>query len=129
MGKKKTVLIIDDDRDYVASTRALMEAGGWEVSEAYSGADGLAAAKKKNPDLILLDIIMKEQNEGLVTLEQMRKVPALEKTPVIVISSLYASQPAFQVDPAAGKLAAQLFIPKPIEPAHLLREAARLTGT
>ncbi len=50
------VLVIEDNRDSADSLRLLLEICGCEVSVAYTGPDGLAAAKAARPDLVLCDI-------------------------------------------------------------------------
>ena len=129
MSEPKTVLIIDDDSDYVRAIQALLESSGYKVRSATNGRDGLQLAKTLEPDMILLDVMMSERTEGFFVLQEMRRVPALSKTPIVVVSSFYSDEPAFRVDPEAGWLPANLFLAKPVEPARLLAEAARLTGT
>jgi CheY-like chemotaxis protein len=129
MSEPKTVLIIDDDRDYVRAIQALLESSGYKVRSASNGREGLQLAKTMEPDLVLLDVMMSERTEGFFVLQEMRRVPSLTHTPVIVVSSIYSDEPAFRVDPEAGWLPANLFLTKPVEPARLLAEAARLTGT
>ncbi len=126
MSEPKTVLVIDDDRDFVAAIEALLVSSGYRVSTALNGRDGLQEAKKLQPDLILLDVMMTERTEGFFALQELRRIPALSHTPVIVISSIYTDQPVFRVSPEAGWLPANLFLPKPVEPARLLEEARRL---
>jgi CheY-like chemotaxis protein len=128
MSEPKTVLIIDDDSDYVRSTQALLESSGYKVRSAANGRDGLQLAKTMEPDLVLLDIMMSERTEGFFVLQEMRRTPALSNTPVIVMSSIYADERSFRVDPEAGWLPANLFLAKPVEPARLLAEAMRLTS-
>jgi two-component system alkaline phosphatase synthesis response regulator PhoP len=128
MSEPKTVLIIDDDSDYVRAIQALLESAGYKVRSAANGRDGLQLAKTLEPDLILLDVMMSERTEGFFVIQEMRRVPILNKTPVIVISSIYSDEAAFRVDPEAGWLPANLFLAKPVEPARLLAEAARLTS-
>lgn len=129
MSEKKRVLIIDDDSDYAAAITALLENSGYEVSRAANGTDGLDMAKALRPDLILLDVMMTERTEGFFTLQSMRSVPALARTPIIVASSVYAEFPHFRVNPKAGWLPADQFLPKPIDPETLLSEVKRLTTT
>ncbi len=126
MSKPKTVLIIDDDADFVRAIGALLASAGYDVGSAANGREGLALAKQTQPDLILLDVIMTERTEGFFTLQQIRGVAALSRTPVIVVSSIYTDQPLFKVNPDAGWLPADLFLPKPVDPARLIRESARL---
>jgi two-component system alkaline phosphatase synthesis response regulator PhoP len=128
MNQAKTVLIIDDDPDFRRAVGHLLQSAGYVVTTASNGRDGLAQAKTVRPDLILLDVMMQDRTEGFFTLEQIRDVAALRATPVIVISSIYADHPVFRVSPESGWLPADLFLPKPIEPARLIAESARLTA-
>lgn len=128
MSEAKTVLIIDDDADFVRALGHLLESAGYVVAAAANGRDGLAQAKTVRPDLILLDVMMQDRTEGFFTLEQIRDVAALRATPVIVISSIYSDHPVFSVRPEAGWLPADLFLPKPVDPARLIAESARLTA-
>ncbi|MBE3072203.1 MAG: response regulator [Acidobacteria bacterium] len=126
MSKAKSVLIIDDDADFVRAIGGLLTSVGYTVESAGNGREGLNLAKTIQPDLILLDVIMTERTEGFFTLQQLRSVPALRHTPVIVVSSIYTDQPLFKVNPEAGWLPADLFLPKPVDPARLIQESARL---
>ncbi len=128
MNQPKTVLIIDDDPDFLRAVGHLLESAGYAVRTASNGRDGLAEAKTVRPDLILLDVMMQDRTEGFFTLEQIRDVAALRATPVIVISSIYSDHPVFRVNPESGWLPADLFLPKPVDPARLLEESARLTS-
>lgn len=128
MSTATCILIIDDDRDFVLAIGGLLTSAGYAVHSAANGRDGLSLAKSLQPDLILLDVIMTERTEGFFTLQQMRATPALRGTPVIVVSSIYSDQPFFKVSPEAGWLPASLFLPKPVDPARLLREIERLTA-
>jgi two-component system alkaline phosphatase synthesis response regulator PhoP len=127
MSESKKVLIIDDDRDFVNAIESLLQASGYQVRSACNGREGLHLARTIQPDLILLDVMMTERTEGFFMLQEARRIPELSQTPVIVISSIYADQPIFRVSPEAGWLPANLFLPKPVDPARLLAEVRRLT--
>jgi CheY-like chemotaxis protein len=126
MNESKTVLIIDDDPDFLAAVGHLLQTRGHAIRTARDGDEGFDLAMEIEPDLILLDVMMRERTEGFFTLERIRATPALKNTPVIVISSIYTNHPGFRVDPAAGWLPADLFLAKPVEPARLVAEAERL---
>ncbi len=128
MSEPKTVLIIDDDRDFVSAIAALLETSGYKVRSAADGRAGIDLAKLIHPDLILLDVMMTERTEGFFTLQEFRRLPGLGRTPVMVVSSIYADQPIFRVSPEAGWLPADLFLPKPVDPARLLEEIRKLTS-
>ena len=52
----KRILVVEDNEDNRRIMRDLLEASGFEPIEAITGEDGLAAAKREKPDLILMDI-------------------------------------------------------------------------
>jgi CheY-like chemotaxis protein len=128
MSEPKKVLIIDDDPDFVSAIGALLESAGYVVQSAVNGREGLQLAKTTQPDLILLDVMMTERTEGFFALQELRRTSTLKRMPVIVISSIYTEEPVFRVSPEAGWLPANLFLPKPVDPARLLGEVRRLTG-
>lgn len=128
MSEAKKILIVDDDPDYVAAITALLENAGHQVLSAANGRDGLEEAKVHRPDLILLDVMMSERTEGFFVLHELRGFAPLRETPVIVVSSIYSDQPVFRVSPEAGWLPADLFLPKPVDPARLLEEVTRMTA-
>jgi len=57
MGKKK-ILVVDDEVDLVKTIQVYLELGGYKVLTSYNGDDALNQARKENPDLILLDIML-----------------------------------------------------------------------
>jgi len=126
MKESSTVLIIDDDSDFLVAVGHLLEARGYGVRTARDGREGFDLARALEPDLILLDVMMRERTEGFFTLERIRATASLRRTPVIVISSIYTDFPGFRVDPGAGWLPADLFLAKPVEPARLIAEVERL---
>jgi len=58
----KRVLIVDDEPDIVESIKFSLELEGIECIEAHDGEEGLLKARKENPDLILLDIMLPKIN-------------------------------------------------------------------
>jgi DNA-binding response OmpR family regulator len=64
MGETKTILIIDDDPDIRSALRIVLEAAGFSVGEASSGAEGLAAAERVEPDAVIVDLMMETVDAG-----------------------------------------------------------------
>ncbi len=119
MTARRTVLIIDDDGDYRASTRSLLEREGYTVVEADSGRKGLEAARSKSPDLIVLDIMMESPVEGYSVVQALKfhgEYDDVREIPVVMVSSI-------QQDPAdlfgmAGDVAMitpEAYFTKPLE--------------
>ena len=62
MEHKKTILIVEDEKNIVDILRFNLQRSGYETVEAYDGADGLSKARDANPDLILLDVMLPKMN-------------------------------------------------------------------
>jgi CheY-like chemotaxis protein len=90
VGKKKRILIIDDDIPYNDLVRLTLEGTGtgeYEVaSEAHSG-NAVETARAFQPDLILLDLIMPALT-GCEVLRDLRQDPILCAVPIIVVSGI-----------------------------------------
>ncbi|MFH0962908.1 MAG: response regulator [Planctomycetota bacterium] len=83
----KRILVIDDEPDAVKGTAAVLEAGGYAVASARDGEAGLAAARKLQPDLILLDVQMPGKN-GFEVFTELRADPALRNVPVVFVTGI-----------------------------------------
>ncbi len=68
----KRVLLIDDDRDTVVSLTQLLQYFGHQIEVAYDGAEGVAKATSFRPDVVLCDIGMPGELNGLGVAETLR---------------------------------------------------------
>lgn len=82
---RKKLLVIDDEVEILDVVKEGLEAAGYEVCIANSGAMGLEIAREFRPDLIFLDISMPRMN-GFEFLEKLSAEPEIGKTPVILVS-------------------------------------------
>jgi CheY-like chemotaxis protein len=119
------ILIVDDDRDFVEALSTFLEAHDYVVLKAYDGREGLKLARLEHPNLILMDVIMKERTEGFFTVQEIRRIPELKKVPIFIVSSLYSQIPDFRVTPNKGWLAHDDFLPKPVDLTELLEKIQR----
>ena len=117
---KKTVLIIDDDRDFAEAIATLLESNGIATLTAYTGESGIVLAKKHHPDLILADIMMEERTTGLFAIQQIRRERALRDIPVFVLSSLYSDAQNVMVPPDREWMRHDEFFAKPVDTQLLL---------
>lgn len=81
----KTILIVDDNQIYTNTLKDTLEKGGYKILTAEDGNKGFSLASTNNPDLIILDIIMPEKN-GLLVLEDLKKLEETKNIPIIVSS-------------------------------------------
>jgi DNA-binding response OmpR family regulator len=56
--EKKKILVVDDEVDLVKTVQFSLELEGYKVLVSHNGEDALTQARKENPDLILLDIML-----------------------------------------------------------------------
>jgi two-component system alkaline phosphatase synthesis response regulator PhoP len=123
--RKPKILLIDDDADFVESTKIVLESKPYEVIVAVDGNDGLRKAREEKPDLILLDIIMPVEN-GFTAAEQLKKDPKLAKIPILMLTS-YAAKGAGTGIPRSRGLEVEYedYIDKPVSPDDLLAIVAK----
>ena len=83
------VLVIDDEPDVVFLMETRLESRGHKMLSANNGKAGIALAKKEQPDLILLDIMMPEM-DGFKVLEMLKSDPLTKNIPVIGLTASIA---------------------------------------
>src|SRR5689334_5478686 len=109
-----SVLIIDDEPNIRRMVGALLSAEGYEVRDAADGASGLARAAEAEPDVLLLDLMMPGELDGLATLARVREVAP--DVPVVMMSGRAGLSDAVK----ATKLGAFNFLEKPLSPEGVL---------
>lgn len=102
------VLIIDDSPTVVASLRKVLRSAGYETREALDAEHGLTLIAQDPPELIFLDIILPGMN-GFNALRIIRKTPASQHIPVIMISGNEQATERFYAD----RIGADDFMKKP----------------
>ncbi|GGZ40020.1 DNA-binding response regulator [Echinicola pacifica] len=118
---KIKVLVVDDEPDIIEILTYNLEKEGYEVASAGDGIKGVQTAKTFNPDVILLDIMMPNQ-DGVETCRQIRDIKELKNTFIIFLtarSEEYSEVAAFDVG-------ADDYITKPIKPRALMSRIAAL---
>jgi two-component system alkaline phosphatase synthesis response regulator PhoP len=128
MSERKRLMIIDDDPDFVAGIRAILDGAGYDTEVAYNPKDGYAALKARRHDLLLLDIMMGRGAEGVMMARKLRKDPALKDLPILIITGI-REQIAFMFPGQAvhpNFVALNELIEKPVEPDLLLERVRAL---
>ncbi len=85
------ILVVDDEPDIVYLIRLILEKEGYEVVEANSGTEGLEAAKKEKPDLILLDVMMPDML-GWEVCRKLKDMKELQKVPIAMLTVKSAAE-------------------------------------
>jgi CheY-like chemotaxis protein len=118
---QRTILVVDDDIDLVEIIRVTLENEGYAVIDAQNGARGLELAKSDNPDLIILDVMMGQVDEGFQVAYELRKGDGTRDIPIIMLTAV-ADQTGFDFDPNKDSdfLPVNEFVEKPISPRQLV---------
>ena len=122
------IMMIDDDPDFVAGIKSILEKANYSVNVAYNPKDGFQALQAEHYDLLLLDIMMGRGAEGVALARKIRKDPKLKEMPVLIITGL-REQIAFlfpgqSVHPHFVET--DELVEKPVEPKFLLEKVSAL---
>src|SRR5947209_20211464 len=90
------ILIVDDSLTVRLVLAKAFQPYDCELIEARNGEEGLAAARREKPDLILLDLCMPVM-DGIAMLIALRATPALKSIPVIMLTAESDRQSVFHV--------------------------------
>ena len=83
---KKLILVVDDEPDAVELMQTILEHEEYDVTTASNGIKALEAMKY-NPDLVLLDIRMPGEKNGLEVCRKLKSDPKTKQIPVIIFSA------------------------------------------
>ena len=115
------ILLVDDDADILEIVGFNLQAENYQVFTAKNGKEAITIAKKENPNLVILDVMMPEM-DGIETCENMRKLPELNSTIITFLTARgedYSQVAGFDVG-------ADDYITKPIKPKLLVSKVKAL---
>lgn len=113
----KKILVIEDNQQNMYLTTFMLERQGHEVLQAWDGQQGIDAAVRTVPDLILLDIQLPEM-DGYAVASALKADPRLARVPIVAVTS-YAMAGDRERILAAG---CNGYIEKPINPETFLAQ-------
>lgn len=112
------IAIIDDDPDIIEATSLVLKSRGFSVCTASNPDEGYKIIKENNPDLIILDVMMDEPDDGFFMAQKLRRDKV--KTPILMYTSVsktigfeYGQGEMVPVDD---------FVEKPISPEELIEK-------
>lgn len=119
----KTILIVEDNEDNRLIYSQYLTHGGFRVVEATNGAEGIEAARRERPDIILMDISMPVM-DGLTATRLLKADPDLLKIPVVALTA-HAMASDEEMAREAG---CDGYISKPVMPRDVRAEVERWIG-
>ncbi len=122
MGETLTIVVIDDNTDFLFTMETFLQRNGFEVQTAEDGQKGIDLIKKERPDVILLDIMMETLFSGFEVCKQVRADEELRYIPIIGISAMgdeldinYSQWPDYEY------FRPDTFMEKPVDKQRLLQ--------
>ena len=119
------ILIVDDAPDVVDACRMFLEREHYDVASAFSREEGMKAVREIDPDLIILDVIMEQPDDGFAMAQQLRRDGFLK--PILMLTSI-GRVTGLTYGKHADLLPVDAFVDKPVEPAILVQKVAALLG-
>lgn len=130
MGRKSTILIIDDDPDIQVALSAVLESRGYAVEGARNGNEGLEKARSAAPDIIILDIMMPNK-DGFAVYHELKNSgdEGLSQIPILMLTAVReeASRRRYELE-TGMRLDPEDYVEKPIEPSKLLEKIEIILG-
>mgnify|MGYP005752987997 CR=1 FL=1 len=112
----KKILVVEDHADIRKLVRLTLELGNYDIHEAASGPQGVEAAADCIPDVVLLDVMMPGEYDGLEACRRIKANPALSHAKVLMLTARGQSS-----DQEAGLNAgADAYLAKPFSPLQLI---------
>jgi CheY-like chemotaxis protein len=115
--KNLRILVVEDDHDSAQTLRKLLELCGYTVSVAYTCREGMEAAQKTPPDVVLCDIGLPD-TDGYELAAALRKNPATARARLIAVTA-YGGE---QDEQRSREVGFHLHLVKPVRPEKLLEE-------
>ncbi|MFM2413070.1 MAG: hypothetical protein RJB05_246 [Armatimonadota bacterium] len=115
------ILVTDDEPNIVRLIQVNLERQGFQVETANNGAQALEKIRANRPDLLVSDVMMPEM-DGFELLSNIRRDPALENLPVIMLTAKAQDRDVLE----GYTRGADMYLTKPFNPIELVTFAKRL---
>lgn len=122
------VLIIDDDPDFTAIIRTILESEQYAVSAADNRTEGMEKIRAERPDLIILDVMMSTWSDGFEMSRELKNDPQYKNIPILMLTGV-ESKSGIEFKSNAGDpewLPVDGFLDKTAEPQVILDQVRKL---
>lgn len=128
MKATKSILIVDDDIDFVEATKIVLEKSGYHVDTCMSAKSCLEKVMANVPDLIIMDVMMETDHSGFDLCREIKKNLKTKEIPILMLTAVEGKYP-MNFGVAAGDeewLPVDAYIDKPVEASVLLERINKL---
>ncbi len=119
----RKIVLVDDDPDIQESVKMVLEGAGYLFRGAMNTESGMAMIREENPDLVILDVMMEQPDDGFFMAQDLRSKGI--KLPIIMLTSI-SSVTGMKYARDNEMVQVDEFIEKPIAPAQLLGKIQNL---
>ncbi len=120
----KRVLLVDDDREFVAANRLVLESKGYEVSDAHDVDSAKKKALETGLDVIVLDVMMETNQAGFELARWLRSQETTSSIPIVMLTAINQRYP-LNFDKDEIWLPVDEFFEKPVTPDDLLEAVSK----
>lgn len=117
------ILIVDDDPDMVEAGRIVLEAQGYVVISAANAAQAMDLLEEARPDLMILDVMMEEPDDGIRMARQVRKKGW--DLPILMLTSINVAM-GLRIGKDDEMVPVDEFQEKPVDPKTLTMKVEQL---
>jgi two-component system, OmpR family, response regulator len=119
------ILVVDDDPDITFAISLFLKKEGHDVQVAASRAEGMKALEVFKPELMILDVMMEQPDDGIAMAQDLRRAGV--QLPIIMLTSV-GKVTGMSYDRDNDLVPVDAFFEKPIRPDDLLKKVAELLG-
>ena len=127
MNKNQTILLVDDDVDYLFQLRFHLEKDGYHVVSAESQKEGERILESTKPDLAIIDLMMENEDSGFILCRKLKN--RYPDVPVIIATAV-ASETGISFGISSEEerrwIKADMYLEKGIRPVQLKKEIEKL---
>jgi two-component system, OmpR family, response regulator len=117
------ILVVDDDPDITFAVSLFLKKEGHEVQTSASRAEGMKALASFKPDLMILDVMMEQPDDGIAMAQELRRTG--HQLPIVMLTSV-GKVTGMSFDRDNDLVPVDAFFEKPVKPEELLRTLSEL---
>ena len=120
------ILVVDDDPDIRFAVSLCLRKEGYDVQTAATRSEGMAALKSDRPDLLILDVMMEQPDDGIAMAQELRRTG--QSLPIVMLTSV-GKVTGMHFDKDSELVPVDAFFEKPVRPEELLHKVQELLAT
>lgn len=118
-----TIFIVDDDPDVIDACSLVLKREGHRIVSANSRNDGMALLKQETPDLLILDVMMEQPDDGIAMAQELRRMKF--SAPILMLTSI-SKATGYSYGKDDELIPVDAFEEKPLDPNKLISIVGKL---